>query len=92
MVTVLVFGKVIQDAVGENEFSIESAAPTTVRKLIEANAESLGPLLRFIDSREALISVNKKVGTQDTVVKDGDTVKVSFQSRMSYDGMRDIPS
>ncbi len=92
MVTVLVFGKVIQDAVGDNEFSIESAAPTTVRKLIEANAESLGPLLRFIDSREALISVNKKVGTQDTVVKDGDTVKVSFQSRMSYDGMRDIPS
>ncbi|MCS6286729.1 MAG: MoaD/ThiS family protein [Nitrospira sp.] len=92
MVTILVFGKVIQDAVGDNEFSIESAAPTTVRKLIEANAESLGPLLRFIDSREALISVNKKVGTQDTVVKDGDTVKVSFQSRMSYDGMRDIPS
>ena len=92
MVTVLVFGRVIQEAVGENEFSIESAAPTTVRKLIEANAESLGPLLRFIDSREALISVNKKVGTQDTVVKDGDTVKVSFQSRMSYDGMRDIPS
>lgn len=92
MVTVLVFGKVIQEAVGENEFSIESAEPTTVRKLIEANAESLGPLLRFIDSREALISVNKKVGTQDTAVKDGDTVKVSFQSRMSYDGMRDIPS
>jgi len=92
MVTVLVFGKVIQEAVGDNEFSIESAAPTTVRKLIEANAESLGPLLRFIDSREALISVNKKVGTEDTAVKDGDTVKVSFQSRMSYDGMRDIPS
>lgn len=92
MVTVLVFGKVIQDAVGENEFSIESAEPTTVRKLIEANAESLGPLLRFIDSREALISVNKKVGTEDTAVKDGDTVKVSFQSRVSYDGMRDIPS
>lgn len=92
MVTVLVFGKVIQDAVGENEFSIESAEPTTVRKLIEANADPLAPLLGFIDSREALISVNKKVGTQDSVVKDGDTVKVSFQSRVSYDGMRDIPS
>lgn len=92
MVTVLVFGRVIQDAVGENEFSIESVEPTTVRKLIEANSETLGPLLRFIDSREALISVNKKVGTEDTVVKDGDTVKVSFQSRMSYDGTRDIPT
>jgi molybdopterin synthase sulfur carrier subunit len=61
MVTVLVFGRIIQDAVGENEFSIKSAEPTTVRKLIEANVETLGALLRFIDSREALISVNKKV-------------------------------
>lgn len=92
MVTVLVFGRVIQDAVGDSEFSIEAAEATTVRKLIEANAETLGALLRFIDSREALISVNKKVGTEDSVVKDGDTVKVSFQSRMSYDGMRDIPN
>lgn len=92
MVTVLVFGRAIQDAVGEDEVSIELAEPTTVRKLIEAHGETLGPVLRFIDSREALISVNKKVGTEETVVKDGDTVKVSFQSRMSYDGTRDIPT
>ena len=91
MVTVLVFGRTLQDAVGENEFSIATAEPTTVRKLIEANSEQLGPLLRFITSRESLIMVNKKVGTEDTVVKNGDTVKVSFQSHNAYDGTRDFP-
>lgn len=91
MVTVLVFGRTLQEAVGENEFSIATAEVTTVRKLIEANAGQLGPLLRFIASREALITVNKKVGTEDTVVKNGDTVKVSFQSHNAYDGTRDIP-
>lgn len=91
MVTVLVFGRTLQDAVGENEFSIATSEATTVRKLIEANDGQLGPLLRFIASREALITVNKKVGTEDTVVKNGDTVKVSFQSHNAYDGTRDIP-
>lgn len=91
MVTVLVFGRTLLEAVGENEFSIETAEATTVRKLIEANPDQLGPLLRFITSREALITVNKKVGTEDTAVKNGDTVKVSFQSNNAYDGTRDIP-
>lgn len=91
MVNVLVFGRTLLEAVGENEFSIETSEVTTVRKLIEANPDQLGPLLRFIASREALITVNKKVGTEDTAVKSGDTVKVSFQSNNAYDGTRDIP-
>ena len=32
MVTVLVFGLTLRDAVGETEFEIEVSAPTTVRK------------------------------------------------------------
>lgn len=91
MITVLVFGRTLQDAVGDNEFSVTMAEATTVKKLIEAHAERLGPLLRYIASREALITVNKKVGTEDSVVKDGDMVKVSFQSHNAYDGTRDIP-
>ena len=43
-------------------------------------------------AREVLITVNKKVSTEDTAIKDGDIVKFSFQSRTSYDGTRDIPT
>ena len=91
MVTVLVFGLTLRDAVGETEFEVDVSEPTTVRKLIEANQERMGPLLQFLANREVMIAVNKKVSADDTLVKDGDIVKLSHQSTMSYDGTRDIP-
>src|SRR5207247_7927042 len=91
MVTVLVFGLTLRDAVGESEFELEVSEPTTVRKLIESNQDRMGPLVQFLANREVMIAVNKKVSAEDTVVKDGDIVKLSHQSRMSYDGTRDIP-
>jgi molybdopterin synthase sulfur carrier subunit len=91
MVTVLVFGLTLRDAVGGIEFEFKVLEPTTVRKLIESNQDRLGALMQFLTNREVMIAVNKKVSAEDTVVKDGDVVKLSHQSRMSYDGTRDIP-
>jgi molybdopterin synthase sulfur carrier subunit len=91
VVTVLVFGLTLRDAVGESEFELELSGPTTVRKLLELNRDRLGGLLQFLMNREVMIAVNKKVSGEDTVVKDGDIVKLSHQSRTSYDGTRDIP-
>lgn len=91
MVTVLVFGLTLRDVVGETEFECEIPGPTTVRKLIESNQDRMGPLLQFLLNREVMITVNKKVSAEDTVVRDGDIVKLSHQSRTSYDGTRDIP-
>jgi molybdopterin synthase sulfur carrier subunit len=91
MVTVLILGNTLRHAVGESEIEVELTEPTTVKQLIDSNPEQLGGLLRFVQSREALITVNKKIGTDDSPVKDGDVVKFSFQSRTSYDGTRDIP-
>jgi molybdopterin synthase sulfur carrier subunit len=92
MVTVLVFGLTLRDAVGKTEFECEASKPTTVRKLIEANQDCMGPLLQFLLNRELMIAVNKKVSGEDTMIKDGDIVKLSHQSRTSYDGTRDIPT
>jgi sulfur-carrier protein len=91
MVTMLVFGLTLRDAVGETEFECEVSGPTTVRKLIESNQDRMGPLLQFLMNRELMIAVNKKVSAEDSVIKDGDVVKLSHQSRTSYDGTRDIP-
>jgi molybdopterin synthase sulfur carrier subunit len=92
MVTVQVLGNTLRVVVEESEVKVEVSGPLTVRQLVEANRERLGGLLQFIDSREALITVNKKIGTVDSPVNDGDVVKLSFQSRASYDGTRDIPT
>jgi molybdopterin synthase sulfur carrier subunit len=91
MVKVLVFGLTLRNAVGEHEIEVEAIQPTTVKQLIEAHPKELGALLDFILNREVLITVNKKVSTEDSAVKDGDVVKLSYQSKSSYDGVRDIP-
>jgi sulfur-carrier protein len=91
MVTVLIFGLTLRDAVGETEFDLVISGPTTVRKLLESNQDRMGSLLQFLANREVMIAVNKKVSAEDTVVKDGDIVKLSHQSGASYDGTRHIP-
>lgn len=92
MVKVLIFGHTLRSAVGEDEIEVEAGSPTTVKKLVEAYPAELGALMPFMANREVLITVNKKVSAEDSPVKDGDTVKLSFQSRTSYDGTRDIPT
>jgi molybdopterin synthase sulfur carrier subunit len=92
MVTVLIFGLTLRNAVGESELEVELTGGTTVKKLVETNPDRLGGLSQYMAAREVLITVNKKVSTEDTAVKDGDVVKFSFQSRASYDGTRDIPT
>ena len=92
MVSVQIFGQTLRAVVDEYELGVAVTGPMTVKQLIEANQAQLGGLLPYIKSREALITINKKVGSEDSPVRDGDVVKFSFQSRTSYDGTRDIPT
>lgn len=91
MVTILVLGHTLREAVGTGEFEIDIAGPTTIKKMIETHRDRLGGLLPYLVRREALITINKRVGTVDSIVKDGDTIKFAFQSHVVYDGPRDIP-
>ncbi|HEY7532325.1 MAG TPA: MoaD/ThiS family protein [Nitrospiraceae bacterium] len=88
MVTVLLFGILLRDAVGETEVKLEAANPTTVRKLVEANPERLGAVIPFLEKSEVLITVNKKVGTADSAVKDGDVIKLTHQHNPVFEGAR----
>ena len=92
MVKVLVFGLTLRHAIGTHEIELEVAENTTVKKLIDAHPVELGAVMPFMLQREVLVAVNKKVGSEDSVVKDGDVVKLTHQSKTSYDGVRDIPT
>lgn len=91
MVTILVFGSTLREAVGASEINLDIAGPMTVKQLIEIHHDRLEGLIPFLARREALITINKRVGTEDSIVKDGDTIKFAFQSYVAYDGPRDIP-
>ena len=92
MVSVQIFGQVLQAVVEESEMEVPVMATTTVKQLVEQHPKQLAGLLPYLASREILITINKKIGSEDSPVSDGDVIKLSFQSRVSYDGTRDIPS
>ena len=92
MVAIQIFGQALRAAVDEPELEVPLSGTSTVKQLIEANPVQLGGLRPFIQNREALITINKKIGSEDSSVRDGDVVKISYQSRTSYDGNRDIPT
>ena len=92
MVAIQIFGQILRAAVAESEFELSVSGPTTVKQLIETHPDQLGPLQQYVRSRETLITINKRIGSEDSPVRDGDVVKFAYQSRASYDGTRDIPT
>ncbi|HKW86365.1 MAG TPA: hypothetical protein VJM82_04785 [Nitrospiraceae bacterium] len=88
MVTVLLFGQALRQSVEESELQVEVPGPLTVRQLLEANQDRLGGVMPFLGKGELLVSVNRKVGTIDSVVQDGDTVKLTHQFNPTYEGAR----
>ena len=86
MVTVLLFGQALRQSVEESELQVEVPGPLTVRQLLEANQDRLGGVMPFLGKGELLVSVNRKVGTIDSMVQDGDTVKLTHQFNPTYEG------
>ncbi len=86
MVTLLLFGETLRQALGASEFQCEVSEPMTFKALLERNQDHLGVLLPFMNKGELLITVNRKVGGLDSKVKDGDTVKLTHQFNPVHDG------
>jgi molybdopterin converting factor small subunit len=54
----------------------------TVRQLIQRQGEPLRPVLDLMKQKKLLVTVNKRIASEDTVVQDGDAVKL-----VAHDGM-----
>ncbi|HEX2054894.1 MAG TPA: MoaD/ThiS family protein [Nitrospiraceae bacterium] len=88
MVTVVILGLTLRDAIGESELEVELAQPTTIKEFLAANQDRLGALMNFLNNGEVLITVNRKIGALSSMVKDGDTVKFAQQSNQAFEGAR----
>jgi molybdopterin synthase sulfur carrier subunit len=86
MVTVVLLGQTLRQSVDEPEFQLELPAPMSVKGLLEANRERLSGILPFAAKGELLVTVNRKVATLDSAVRDGDTIKLTHQFNPSYEG------
>lgn len=88
MVTILMFGHVLRESVGESEVEVDVSTPMTVKAILEANQEKLGGALTLANKSEILVAVNKKVATLDSIVKDGDIIKLTHQFNPVFEGAR----
>jgi hypothetical protein len=75
MVTISLMGQ-LQTADGERDVACEMASPMTVRQLIQRQGVQLRHLLQLIREKKVLVTINKKIASDDSLVHDGDAIRL----------------
>lgn len=75
MVTISLMGQ-LQTVDGERDLACEIAAPMSVRQLIQRQGVQLRHLLQLIREKKVLVTVNKKIASEDSLVQDGDALRL----------------
>lgn len=81
MVTITLMGQ-LQTAEGERDLACEVSEPMTVRQLIQRQGETLQDVLQLMREKKLLVTVNKRIASEDTPIQDGDDIKL-----VPHDGM-----
>ncbi len=75
MVTITLMGQ-LRTADGECDFACRVAEPITVRKLVQRQGEALREVFQLLKEKKVMVTVNKKIASEDTVIHDGDAIKL----------------
>ncbi len=81
MVTITLMGQ-LQTADGDRNLVCEISEPTTVRRLLQRQGSAARELLQLMKEKKLMVTVNQRVASEDTLVRDGDTIKL-----VAHDGM-----
>ena len=75
MVTISLMGQ-LQTADGERDLACEVPSPMTVRQVIQRQGVQLRHLLQLIREKKVLVTINKKIASDDSLVHDGDAIRL----------------
>lgn len=81
MITITLMGH-LQTAEGERELACEVTEPQTIRTLIQKQAKPIRYVLQLAREKKLMVTVNTKIASLDSVVKDGDAIRL-----VSHDGL-----
>lgn len=81
MVTIVLTGQ-LQTADGERDLGCEIDRPISVRQLIQRQGVQLRHLLQLLREKKVLVTINKRIASEDSLVQDGDAVRL-----VGHDGM-----
>ncbi|WP_155969809.1 MoaD/ThiS family protein [Nitrospira japonica] len=75
MVTIELLGQ-LQTVDGERDVAVELTAPVSVRQVIQRQGIQLRHLLQLIREKKVLVTINKKIASDDSLVHDGDAIRL----------------
>ncbi len=81
MVIIVLTGQ-LQTIDGERDLACEIVQPLSVRQLIQQQGVQLRHLLQLLREKKVLVTINKRIAGEDSVVQDGDAVRF-----IGHDGM-----
>ena len=81
MITITLMGQ-LQTADGERDFACKVSEPISVRKLVQRQGEALREVSQLLKEKKVMVTVNKKIASEDTLVQDGDNIKL-----VAHDGL-----
>lgn len=81
MVTITLMGQ-LQTTDGERDLACEIPEPISVRQLIQRQGECLRAVLDLMRQKKLLVTVNKRIASEDTRIQDGDAIRL-----VAHDGM-----
>jgi molybdopterin converting factor small subunit len=81
MVTIVLTGQ-LQTVDGECDLACEIEGAMSVRQLIQRQGIQLRHLLQLLREKKVLVTINKKIASEDSLVQDGDAIRL-----IGHDGM-----
>ena len=81
MVTIVLTGQ-LQTMDGECDVACEIEGAMSVRQLIQRQGIQLRHLLQLLREKKVLVTINKKIASEDSLVQDGDAIRL-----IGHDGM-----
>lgn len=86
MVTITLMGE-LETSDGERSLACELDDPLTVKQLIQRQGRKLRQATRLLRENKVMVTINRRVASEDTHVHDGDDVSLVAHDGMSTKGL-----
>lgn len=86
MVTITLMGE-LETSDGERNLACELDDPLTVKQLIQRQGRQLRQVTRLLRENKVMVTINRRVASEETHVHDGDDVSLVAHDGMSTKGL-----
>ncbi len=86
MITIALMGE-LQTTDGERTIGCEATDPISVKQLIRNQGKPLRDVFQLLKEKKLMVTVNKRIASEDTKVNEGDIVNLVAHNGMGRSGL-----